>query len=1099
MGKAIGGCTSWNVGSRSSRLLISCCFLLGGAAPFVHAAGVTIAPSLLSFGTQVIQTSSAAKTLTLTNGQTKALKITSIVSGLGDFTQTNSCPLSPATLAAGASCTISVTFTPAALGSRQSTLSVSDDAAGSPHKATLSGTGIAAVTTSLVSLAFGNQVVGTKSASKDVSVKNNQSVPLTITSITATPSDYATTTNCPLSPSTLAALGTCKISVSFTPATTGNRSGALNIADNASNSPTVNLSGTGTSAATLLSIAVTPSSGMVTTGNTLQLTATGTYSDGTTANLTPSATWTSSDSGVAQIAAGVVTGISNGSVSITAAQSGVTSPSASVNVGTAADFYVSTAGSDAWSGTWFMPTSDNTDGPFATVARAQTAVQSLLASGGGRTAPISVLIRGGSYYQQALSFSASDSGSATLPVIWQNYPDETPVFSGGMPITGWTNLGNNMYQVTLPAGTLNFEDLFYNGQRRLRPRLGSYLGNYYRVASPVFKAGLAPPAPAPDPNCALYVAGKGWQCFDRFKYKCGDLTDTWQNLKSPYPAGDVELLIFELWTASKLKISSIDTQSCIAYMTGPTKQQGSHGFLADHRYIVENIKDSLTQPGQWFLDRSSGTWTLTYLANAGENPASDLIVAPQSTQVLVANHLQYVTFKGITFKHDNNTVPTAGYVSQQHEPSILGAVACYNCQHVTLDSIIIAETTGTGLEMETTEVDSASAYNVLTDSALYDIGADGVRIGQRPAPSDTDANVPQFHTVQNTLIEGFGRVIPSAIGIAQGAGHDNTYTHNDIYDGYHSAIEICVPPTCSPGTSGSNGTFNIVVSFNHVYNLFQGLTDDGGAIYLSTGGASFSPTGNKVLNNRVHDTSDASIYDSDGYGAHGIYTDSSTGLVDIENNLVYRVSGFAMNITKGPQQANYANTIRNNIMAYARGGMINNGNPYTTSACPASVVTIFNASNNLFYFDRTPASPFYVQKGCEYTCGASATALHNWQSNLYWRTDGGFAADPLAFHTQPNPGSKFLCADVNYWKFYKFTDWQTLGQDAGSIVATNPGFKAPWYPEDDYSLPTGSPGVGFITFDINQMGRQHPVIKPDNPNDIPATFQTRSYDPANDY
>ena len=60
----------------------------------------------------------------------------------------------------------------------------------------------------------------------------------------------------------------------------------------------------------------------------------------------------------------------------------------------------------------------------------------------------------------------------------------------------------------------------------------------------------------------------------------------------------------------------------------------------------------------------------------------------------------------------------------------------------------------------------------------------------------------------------------------------------------------------------------------------------------------------------------------------------------------------------------------------------------------------------------------------------------------------------------------------------------------------NPGFANPAYPTDDYSLPKGSPGVGFVVFDLNQMGRSNPVIKPPT---VPETFPTKPFNPATDY
>jgi len=354
----------------------------------------------------------------------------------------------------------------------------------------------------------------------------------------------------------------------------------------------------------LLSISVTPGSSLVTTGNSVQLTATAGYSDGSTQNVTSSATWSTSVSTIATVNAGLLTGIAGGTVTVTASASGITSTAVTVQVGIPSDFYVATNGSDSWSGTLFTPNSANTDGPFATVGKAQSTVQTLLRNPQGRTNPITVLLRGGSYYAQSLAFSSADSGTSTLPVVWQNYPNEIPILSGGIRVTGWTNTGSNAYQLSLPTNTLYFENLFYNGQRRLRPRTGGYLGAYGRIAASIFMAGAPPPATAPNSNCSVYVTGKGWECFDRFQANCSDINRSWQNLNPPYPVGDIELIDFEFWTDSKLRIQSID-QSCVIFLTGPTPMTlPGHGFIPNHRYIVENVKDSLSLPGQWFLDRS---------------------------------------------------------------------------------------------------------------------------------------------------------------------------------------------------------------------------------------------------------------------------------------------------------------------------------------------------------------------------------------------------------------------------------------------------------------------------------------------------------------
>jgi hypothetical protein len=1061
---------------------------------------VTLSTTSMVFGNTPVGTTSAVRKATLTNTGTVSLTITSIVA-TGPFAQTNTCGT---TVKAGKNCTISVTFSPTVAGEATGAVTITDNATNSPQTITLNGDGVTGVSVTPTKLTFPTTTIGTTSAPLTSTLANNNTTALTITSITITGA-FAQTNNCG---SSLAADSKCTITVTYTPTATGTQTGVVTITDSASNSPQkINLTGTGqSSSATLTSISISPGSALLSVGNTLQLTATGYYSNGTTQNLTTTATWTTSNSSAATVAAGLVTAVANGSSSITASYTGITSELAPLNIGTGADYFIATNGKDSWSGTLAAPNASNTDGPFATIAHTQTAVQTLVANANGRTTPITVQIEGGNYYQQALTFTAADSGTATLGVLWENYPNETPVISGGMVVTGWTNTTGNTYQTTLPESTVYFENLFYNGGRRLRPRVGGStngpIGTYLRNVGPIYLAGSPPPAPAPNANCTVYVTGSGWECFDRFKYNPGDVSSTWTNLNPPYPTGDIELLDFELWSVPKMRISSIDSVNYIVYLTGATHQQaGVHGFIPNHRYVVENVKDLLTQPGQWFLDRSVTPWTLTYLANTGENPPTDTIIIPQSTQVFNATYLQYVTFQGLQFEHDNFTSPAGGYVSTQQEPLMTAALGCYNCQYVTFNSDIISETAGAGIEFTTTNNSSTTSHNTFENGALYDIGGLGIRIGLLPASANTDSNVPQFTTVENTLFEGFSRVIPSSPAIVQGAGHDNTYTHNDIYDGYHSGIEVCLAPTCSPGTKNSSGTFNNTASYNHVWDLYEGVTDDGGAIYFATGGSAFVASGNQIVNNKIHDTSDASIIDSDGYGGYGINLDGSTGLVTVENNLVYRVSAMGINMTHGPQLPNKANTVTNNIFAYARQGMIANGNPYLTNVCPSGGPNlIFNTSSNLFYFDLTSTGGFYVQSGCDYACGSPLTSLHNWQSNLYWRTNGTFNTDPDAFHYQTTASSPNICASSSKsWTFETFAGWQGLGEDLSGVSNVNPGFTNPVYPYDDYSLPNGSPGVGFVVFDPSDAGRNNPIIKPTDPLDIPATVVTTFYNPASSY
>ena len=104
------------------------------------APGVGFDHTSVPFGGQLLTTTSAAISVTLTNTGMGPLTINSIAAS-GDFAETNTCPVSPATLAAAGTCAVNVTFAPTVVGARTGTLTVTDNAGGSPHTIPLTGTG----------------------------------------------------------------------------------------------------------------------------------------------------------------------------------------------------------------------------------------------------------------------------------------------------------------------------------------------------------------------------------------------------------------------------------------------------------------------------------------------------------------------------------------------------------------------------------------------------------------------------------------------------------------------------------------------------------------------------------------------------------------------------------------------------------------------------------------------------------------------------------------------------------------------------------------------------------------------------------------------
>ena len=218
-------------------------------------------PESAGVSESTVGTSATAMPMTLSNPGTAALTITGIsVTGTNasSFGQTNNCG---ATLAVGASCTITVTFTPASAASLSAAISVANSASGSPQTAALTGTGVAPLIPQAVlspgSLTFASTTINTPATPLPLTLSNSGNAPLSISSIAVTGANansYGQTNNCG---ATLAAGASCTITVSFTPTAAGTLTAAVVVADNAAGSPqSATLTGTGSTATYMVNFPV---------------------------------------------------------------------------------------------------------------------------------------------------------------------------------------------------------------------------------------------------------------------------------------------------------------------------------------------------------------------------------------------------------------------------------------------------------------------------------------------------------------------------------------------------------------------------------------------------------------------------------------------------------------------------------------------------------------------------------------------------------------------------------------------------------------------------------------------------------------------------
>ena len=229
----------------------------GGTPTYITVAtapAVTLSGSALAFGTVTVGQTSTARTVTLSNSGSAALTINGIAASGTGFAATHNCP---ASLAAGSSCTVSVTFTPTSAASVTGRVAITSNASGSPHGIGLSGTGTAAPVASLgwtgsTSLAF-SATVGTPSAEQTLTLLNSGSVAGTIGTVTVSgtnAADFVNGGSCGTGV-TLSAGASCTVTVGFDPAAAGARSATLQVTStNAANPATISLAGTATAAST---------------------------------------------------------------------------------------------------------------------------------------------------------------------------------------------------------------------------------------------------------------------------------------------------------------------------------------------------------------------------------------------------------------------------------------------------------------------------------------------------------------------------------------------------------------------------------------------------------------------------------------------------------------------------------------------------------------------------------------------------------------------------------------------------------------------------------------------------------------------------------
>lgn len=671
---------------------------------------------------------------------------------------------------------------------------------------------------------------------------------------------------------------------------------------------------------------------------------------------------------------------------------------------TKADFYVAPTGNDAWSGRLAEPNKAGTDGPFASLARAQEAVRQLRRREPDRKTPVTVLIRGGVYYlPETLVFTPADSGTAQSPAVYAAYPGELPMISGGTRLTGWRVTADGRWQVHLPEverGEWDFCQIWVNGERRYRPRLPK--DGYYFIEAE---------APPTEEN-----QGKG---YDRFVFKEGQIRSDWRNL------GDVDVLVFHMWTMSRLRIKSVDDSTRTVTFTGPTVAAAWTADLAKgRRFIVENVHEALERPGEWYLDKSTGV--LTYIPMPGEAPDTTEVVAPRLERLVqikgdgtLGQWVENLVFRGLVFEHSNWVEGPKGYAFGQAEAILPGAISATGARECVFEDCAVRHV-GT----YAVEFGPGCKYCRLENCDLWDMGAGGVKIGEMGIARDPNA-VADHNVVRNCTIAHGGRLHPAGIGIWIGQSPDNLIEHNDIFDLYYSGMSIGWTWGYGPAIAQRN-----IVQYNHIYQIGQNVLSDMGGIYTLG-----NHEGTILRFNHIHDV------DYFYYGGWGIYFDEGTTRILAENNVVYRTNGGCFH-----QHYGRDNVVRNNIFAFDQSQQVARTRP---------------EDHISFFFERNIV---YWRQGVLLGGNFSGEG-YRFDNNVYWNALG---------------------ADFNFAGM-SLDQWREKGQDVHSLIA-DPLFVDPDNADFRLRPDSPAFQVGFQPIDISTAGRQTKSRFGPVPQEMPRAF-----------
>jgi len=513
-------------------------------------------------------------------------------------------------------------------------------------------------------------------------------------------------------------------------------------------------------------------------------------------------------------------------------------------------FYVSPQGNDSWSGRLVRPNAQRTDGPFATLHRAQQAVRELKAR--GLRQPIEVVVGSGIYYlHEPLVFTPDDSGTADAPITYRAAKGATVVLSGGVPLSGWRRVRDNLWSVPVP-------DSVKSGEVPRLLRLGDRWA--IRVRHPNFD----PRNPRTGGWLFADFHGETPQSAGSREYlmfREGDIPH-WRDISG------AELHIFPAWGW----VNAIAPSVRIDYDARKVHLPPD-GYTDDirpgNRYFVEGVRDALDAPHEWYLDREKGE--LLYLSEGDTPPAKPAVLVRLDRLIVLKGEpehnrwIEHLRFEGFTFVDTNYTLTTNYYMPADAVIWMSGARDC------VVSGCTFRWTGGYALRLE-----ERSERVQFVKNRVEDVGQGGVIL------VGDNASQPRHNLIAGNIMQRLGLVYKHVAGVYVITGSDNRIAHNTIWDTPRYAISL---KTLDPTRQSHRN----IVEYNDLRRTNL-ETNDTGAI--ETLGRDQQDTGNIIRYNLILD-SVGMVSTPEGkivtpYFTWGIYLDDYSSGTTVFGNIVAR-------------------------------------------------------------------------------------------------------------------------------------------------------------------------------------------------------------------